>query len=352
MRTVVLIPSYEPTSQFVQIIQELTQSFEHIVVVDDGSGIAFRSIFDQIEQLGVPVLRHTVNQGKGRALKTGFNYIVDKFGVDCGIVTADSDGQHTADDIRKVSEKLKNFPDDLVLGTRDFDKDNVPFKSKFGNKMTRVVLSFFCGVKVSDTQTGLRGLSGTNACKMIAVNGERFDYETNMLIETKKMQIHIQEQMIETIYLEENKGTHFNPIKDSLQIYKMFAKYMIISLSSFVVDIVLFSMFLSVVSAHMPVNSILIATILARIISSLYNYFMNCKTVFNGKNSLHTMFKYYILVVLQMFVSGFSVQTLNAICPPFINVVILKLIVDTILFALNFYIQREWIFKGKKKKTL
>lgn len=348
MEIIVLIPSYEPTIDFIDIIKELKNSFYHIVVVDDGSGDKYRAIFEQLETMQIPVLRHMVNQGKGRALKTGFHYIIEHFGLDCGIVTADSDGQHIVQDIKKVAKQVTYNPQDLILGTRNFDKENVPFKSSFGNKMTRAVLSFFCGVKVSDTQTGLRGLSASTASKMLSISGERFEYETNMLIETKKMQIHITEEEIQTIYLKENKGTHFNPIKDSWQIYKIFAKYVVISLSSFVVDITLFTMFLSAISSYITTDKILIATILARIISSLYNYYMNCKTVFHGQNSISTVFKYYLLAVLQMFISGLSVQFLEVACPTFINVVMLKLFVDTILFALNFYIQREWIFKEKK----
>lgn len=349
MDIVVLIPSYEPTYDFIEIIKNMRKSFDNIVVVDDGSNESYRAIFDKIEDMGVPVLRHAVNLGKGRALKTGFNYIANTYGHSCGIVTADSDGQHTAEDISKVAQSLQKHPDELILGSRDFDQDHVPWKSMFGNKMTRIVLSFFCGVKVSDTQTGLRGLSIKNALKFMNVSGERFDFETNMLIETKKFDLPIIEETIKTIYLEENKGTHFNPIKDSLQIYKMFAKYMLISLSSFLVDIILFTLFLSLLSSMQMDNQIILATIAARVISSFFNYFMNCKSVFQKNASITTVIKYYILVIIQMLVSGFSVQFLNTLCPLYLNVVFIKLIIDTILFAMNFYIQREWIFKVKEQ---
>ena len=134
-------------------------------------------------------MHHAVNLGKGRALKTAFDFVLGKFQDSVGCITADSDGQHTPECIMACAEALLTHPDSLIMGCRCFDKENVPARSEFGNKCTRMVMKFLAGVSVSDTQTGLRGIPLSFMRELLTLKGERFEFETNMLMETKKRKI-------------------------------------------------------------------------------------------------------------------------------------------------------------------
>ena len=225
-RIPIVIPSYEPDERLIELLDNLTDSgFEDILIVDDGSGMEYRHIFDEAEKkFDCKILRHHVNMGKGRALKDAFNYLLNNEKDMIGCITADSDGQHTARDIKKCMDIMILNKQSLVLGSRDFTDDNVPAKSMFGNQITRKIMKVLYGVDVSDTQTGLRGIPRDFMKVLVNVDGERFEFETNMLVATKK-KCKIIEVPIETIYdSKDNHSTHFNPIKDSIRIYRIFAK--------------------------------------------------------------------------------------------------------------------------------
>lgn len=345
---VIVIPSYKPHKEIMsEFIENLTKHFKEIVVVDDGSGIEYSDFFNKLENIGITVLKHNINLGKGRAIKTAFNYCLNTYENINGTVTADCDGQHSVKDIIKCAEKLQKMPEKLIIGTRNFDEKQVPIKSKFGNKLTKIMFSIFVGIKISDTQSGLRGFGIENMKNFLQIAGERYEYETNMLIECKQKEIGIEEVPIETVYIKNNELSHFNPLKDSIMIYKLFLKYIISSVSSFVVDILLFSLFLK----YMPeinigiITTIVIATILARIMSSIYNFIINSKLVFKNKNKT-SIIKYFILVIVQMFISAFIVSEIFNLFR--INATVIKIVVDAIIFIINFVIQREFIFKNNK----
>ena len=203
----VIIPSYEPDGKLPALLQELSDGgFENIIIVDDGSGEAYKSIFDEADSFSsVTLLHHAVNMGKGRALKTAFDYVLCHFPDAIGAITADSDGQHSPECITACAEALIANPEALIMGCRNFDGDDVPARSQFGNKLTRRVMKYLVGVSVSDTQTGLRGISASFMKSLLTLKGERFEFETNMLMETKKLGIQIIEVPIKTIYIEDNR---------------------------------------------------------------------------------------------------------------------------------------------------
>ena len=348
----IVIPSYEPDEKLLSLLKRLRENgFTNIVVVDDGSGEAYARFFDEAkETYQCKVLHHAVNQGKGRALKTAFNFCLQEFQSLVGVVTADSDGQHTPDCILACAEKLIEHPDSLILGCRCFEGENVPDRSEFGNKCTRVVMKYLTGITVSDTQTGLRGIPAAFMQELLMVKGERFEFETNMLLETKVRRVSIVEVPIKTIYIEENKTSHFNPIKDSIKIYMIFGKFLFSSLSSSVVDLVLFSIFCLLLRDmdFRVVSYITAATVLARILSAFYNYSMNYKVVFQSETPIKkSLPRYTALAVVQMSLSALLV---NKLYPLFGGVeVLVKIPVDVLLFFLSFVIQREFVYSEKKK---
>lgn len=316
------------------------------MIIDDGSGEEYQSFFQEYHKKGITVLRNHINLGKGRAIKYAFNYCLNTYDTMVGTVTADCDGQHSVEDIKKCCQSLIKNPESLIIGTRNFDLENVPFKSRYGNKITRNMFSIFVGIKITDTQSGLRAFGKSTMKKFLDVSGERYEYETNMLIACKEKEIKIEEVPIKTIYIGENETSHFNPIRDSILIYKLFIKYIMASLSSFLVDILLFTLFLKLLPEinFGMITSIVVASLLARTASSIYNFKINEKIVFKNK-SKNSLIKYFILVIIQMFVSAFVVSGLFKMTH--LNSTLLKIMVDLVIFVINFIIQREWVFKKK-----
>ena len=214
----VLIPSLSPDERLPQYVQLLLEGgFGGIVVVDDGSADSYQEIFDRIAGWEkCHVLHHEVNRGKGCALKTGYAHIRDHMPDASGVITADADGQHTVEDCWKLANALTEDKRVLYLGSRDFDLPDVPPKSRFGNKTTSTVFKLLYGQWLPDTQTGLRAFRREDLQFMIDVPGERFEYEMQVLIACARAGIEMIPITIETVYENENEGTHFHPIRDKI----------------------------------------------------------------------------------------------------------------------------------------
>ena len=343
----IIIPSLSPDERLVTLVEELKKGgFVHILVVNDGSTNDYDTFFERTRALGAEVVRHVVNQGKGRALKTAFHYVLQNWQECVGVATIDSDGQHAVKDIIACAECLLDNPQALVMGCRNFKQDNVPFKSRFGNRLTSKVMQLLVGIKVSDTQTGLRAMSMDNVRRFLSVSGERFEYETNMLLACREQGISIAEVSIETIYYEGNKSTHFRPFQDSILIYGMFLRFVVASLSSAAIDLGLFAFLAFLLRDAVPTYYIALSTIVARVVSSMYNFFVNRRGVFKSEAGLGaTMLRYYLLAVCQMAMSAVGVSWLFELLGG--SETLIKIMVDTVLFLISFQIQREWVFKNK-----
>lgn len=344
----IIIPSLNPDEKLMQVVTSLIETgFKSIVIVNDGSDKEHKAPFLQAaEYAECTVLTHEVNKGKGRALKTAFEYCLNNL-TDCtGVVTVDGDNQHKAVDILACAKKMQELKDSVILGVRDFSGKDVPFKSRFGNNMTSFVFRFACGMKISDTQTGLRAIPFKHLGEMCEVEGERFEYETNMLLTFKKLNIPYEEVSIQTVYIDENATTHFHPIRDSFKIYGIIMKFLFGSLSSSIIDIVLFSILQFLTAGLGEKISIFVSTVGARVVSSFYNYNFNKNKVFeSGEGMKKTIVRYYILCVIQMLVSyGLVYGVNNLLSLGSVMTVVSKIIIDTILFIVSFQIQRVWVF--------
>lgn len=349
-KILVVIPSLDPDDRLLEVIRGVQEKgFTDILLVDDGSAQKNQHYFDEGAALGCEVLHHGVNKGKGRALKTAFEWFMQNRPDAAGVVTIDGDNQHLPKDIAAcVDVMFAQKKDVLVLGVRDFNLPHVPPKSRFGNKLTSSVFRLFCGLKVSDTQTGLRVFPRGIIPKMIEVSGERFEYETNMLLVCKQADIPLVEQTIETVYINANETTHFHPVKDSLRVYGIIIKFFLSSLLSFLLDYGLFNLFYALFKkGALASHRLFFATALARILSSLFNFTVNRKAVFRSDAPLATtMARYYILWGFQLLASFGLVKLLSGIFGEGGAVVaILKLIVDMFLYFVSFRVQQAWVFK-------
>ncbi|WP_214885932.1 MULTISPECIES: bifunctional glycosyltransferase family 2/GtrA family protein [unclassified Exiguobacterium] len=339
----ILIPAYNPDDALVTLVEKLrANGFLSIIVVNDGSGASAQSTFDAVTPLVDQVLTHDQNQGKGAALKTGLKYIVNTYPNRLGVITVDADGQHLPEDVVNVYEEGVNKPHHLIMGCRDFSGEEIPFRSRFGNQATRLVMLIGSGLKLKDTQTGLRAIPMRYARQLLDIPGSRYEFEMNMLTFTKRLQVPIQQTTIQTVYENENDSSHFRPILDSILIYRMFLMYSISSVASFLVDVGVYAVFIYLLSPYFDTAHVIVATVLARVISSLFNYFVNRKVVFHSK-ARRSLSKYFGLVVLQMAISALLVYLLFLLFRQ--GEVVLKIIVDSFLFFISYYVQKRWIFK-------
>ena len=352
MRNCVLaIPALNPQEALVEYVAALkAEGFEKIIIVDDGSREEYKKLFTELKvDYGCDLLVHARNMGKGRALKDAFNYYLNEYSAEYqGVITADSDGQHLVKDIVRMDEEMGRDDSALILGVRDFKKENVPLKSRAGNRITRCVIKLLIGGNVTDTQTGLRGIPNCFVYEYLTLEGERFEYETTMLIESIHKNIPIREIMISTVYFDNNSETHFHPVRDSVRIYKLilgsFLKYVFVSLSSFVLDYGAFCLMLRILAGADAARRIWAATVVARALSSLYNYMMNRSVVFKSEAGVRqTIVKYYALCALQMCCSATVVVL--AVGKLYWPSAAVKPVVDTALFLVSYQIQSRWVFK-------
>lgn len=354
MNVTIVLPSLNPDEKLNMVVDGLLGAgFTDIVIVNDGSDEQHMEPFLKADShKEVTLLTHEVNKGKGRALKTAFSYVIENRKDIAGVVTVDGDNQHTAHDIKACADKMAAEQDKVILGCRDFSKDNVPFKSRFGNNSTSMVFGLFCGIKISDTQTGLRAIPYQYLPLMCETEGERFEYETEMLFTLKKNHITFLEVPIETVYIEENASTHFNPIKDSIKIYRIifrfWFKYLLSSGASFLLDYGLYTLLIFLIGNKTDrLMRLFFAVFPARAVSSLFNYIVNRKAVFQSDAPVgKTVAKYYALCVVQTGLSFGIVYLLSSLCSAgSVFEVILKPIVDIVLFLLSFQIQQKWVFR-------
>lgn len=348
----IIIPTYNPDDKFLAFLLELKNNgYNNIIVVDDGSRDNTRHYFITAkEKFNCKIVSHSINLGQGRAYKSGFNYYLSEIRLGgyyentIGIIQCDCDGQHHIDDINKCVELLRRNPEKLVLGIRDFSDKSIPFRSRFGNRCTSFVFKFFCGMDLKDTQTGLKGIPKSFIPVLMETSGERFEYASSCLLETKRRGIDILQFPIQTIYINGNETSHFNPILDSIRVYSLIAKYLVSSLSAFIADIIAFSFFMIVTKTLMPESYIIISTYLAKVISCTYSFIINKKLVFTYEgDGASTMAKFLMLCVVQATLSGFLTNSLSRFMQW--NEVFSKIIIDTLLFFFSFQVQDRWVFK-------
>lgn len=349
----IIIPSLNPDNKLKKTVEGmLNTGFSHILLVDDGSDSEHKKYFPE-ENENITVLTHKTNLGKGAALKTAFNYILDNVPDACGVITVDGDGQHTPEDTLKCADELEKKNGAVILGCRDFSGKDVPKRSRFGNKTTSFVFKLLCGISVSDTQTGLRAFPRSVLSELIKIKGERFEYETNMLLVLSRKGISFKEVKISTVYLEENASSHFRPIRDSIRIYHFILSFFMSSAISTVIDIVLFYILSRILSDALGTATVLAATVPARAVSSFTNYIINKQKVFNSEKIENSVLKYYALAIPQMLVSALIVTILKSIftAGSFVSTII-KMIVDTVLFFISYRIQNCWVFTDRRKKLM
>lgn len=357
----VVLPSLDPDEKLLAVVDGLLQQgFTDIILVNDGSKPKNLHYFETAAaHPEVTLLHHPVNRGKGAALKTAFQFVLENRPNAVGVVTVDGDNQHHPEDTLACAQHLLDTGR-LTLGVRDFSQPDIPARSRSGNRITSFVFKVFVGMTISDTQTGLRAIPRENLKLFTQIAGDRFEYETNMLLAMKTNYIHFDEVKIRTVYIEENKSSHFRAIRDSWRIYKLilahFFKFTLSSLLSSVVDEGLFLLLSACL--HGLLDGFVLDTVsivVARIVSSAFNFYMNLRLVFHSKEHPgKALFKYISLSVPQLAAQLLLTHGIIVLLGIGEHETLIRGIVYaavmTLLFFASFAIQQRWVFAAKNKK--
>jgi dolichol-phosphate mannosyltransferase len=351
MNVTIVIPSYKPDGRFAGYVESLaSRGFKSIVVVDDGSGAQYQGIFDELRTKSFcHVLKHDVNRGKGAALRTGFAYVLQHIENCVGIVTADSDGQHSVEDCVRIADELARGGTSALLGSRDFSIGKVPFRSWIGNRWTSLIFALVFGRWLSDTQTGLRAFPISVVRVLMTVAGDRYEYEMGCLIAIARADVPIKPLSIRTIYENGNSCSHFNPIIDAIRIYRLiladFLRFAGVSIASFVLDQGLawgFAVLLD--KLHVTMTGVIwMSGFAARIMSSVFNFSLNRTFVFKSKCEIGpSAWKYALLCVVVIILSNVGVTALSFVAVPR---GIGKFVCDVLLYFMGYRIQSKLIFR-------
>ncbi len=351
----VIIPAYRPDKRLWRLATEVLERGYRLIVVDDGGGADYLPIFEGLDPRTI-ILRHPENRGKGAAIKTGLAHLqtlTEGYDPACpplvGIM--DADGQHLTSDMARVFEGAAANPDKLTLGVRVVGKE-MPFRSRFGNGITRAVFRMLTGAKVSDTQTGLRAFSVALIPEMLGVEGDRYEYEMAVLTRMAHRHIGFHEVPIATLYEDrQNSTSHFRVVRDSVRIYATLLKFAGSSFISFLVDYGLFNLFVFLTTRiALPwadTYDILAANIAARVISGCVNYYLNCRYVFGRKPSWKSAGEYLLLALVVLAVNSGVLYLWDMI--PGMPVAICKLLTEICVFFGNYVVQKKIIFKKKNR---
>ncbi|WP_336660140.1 bifunctional glycosyltransferase family 2/GtrA family protein [Leucobacter sp. USHLN153] len=338
----VLIPAYEPAEHLPALVAALRAADPElsVLIVDDGSGTEYGQIFERAASAGAEVLRHGRNRGKGAALRTGLAH-AQKAHPGEGVVAADADGQHTVADILAVVARTRALGEStggtMVLGCRAFE-GSVPRRSRLGNAVARRLFRIAAGWSLSDTQTGLRGIPAAMIPWLVAMPGDRFEYEQRVLLGLRSAGYAAEEMPIETVYLAGNASSHFRPVADSVRVMLPALVFTASSLIGFLIDaVVLFAMVAWT-------GSLVPSIVTARIVSASANFVVNRRVVFlhRGRAGLLRQAGRYVLLAAVLLASNIAwMAALTGVGTP---VWAAKSATEIMLFILSYRTQRNGVF--------
>ena len=344
MNYVVAIPTIDPDERLAAMVRGLRAcGFDRILVVDDGSALACRPVFEEVACLGATIAHHASNRGKGAAIKTALAKVRGLYPDAAGVVFCDDDGQHRPEDVLKVCECAMRYPESVVIGQRDLSGVAVPWRSKVGNAFSSWHFRLDTGMACADTQTGLRCIPAQQIPLALSIEGNRYDFEMEFLTQAAKRGIAIEMEPIQTIYHGDGQTSHFRTVRDSLLIYRNLALFAASSLACSVIDLGVFAL----LAGSGLIGSIVLATVVARACSGGVNFAINRVRVFGSDGPLKgEAMRYAALFLAQMSASAILVAALSWAPLPLVGV---KALVDCALFFASYFVQRNWVFKERRR---
>lgn len=212
-KMIVVVPTYNNPLTIKEVARDAQEHGYELIIVDDGSDHEVEALFLPEEKDGIYFLRHQSNLGKGEAILTGIRK-AKKLGFS-SVVSMDGDGQHLASQIEKLSEECEE--DEIVIGARNFDIENIPAGSKFGRWFSNFWACWDTGYTITDSLSGFRvyPVSVLN----LPIKTSRFDWEMEVLVRHADADRKIREVEVECHYpLQEERVSHFRNFEDTMSI--------------------------------------------------------------------------------------------------------------------------------------
>lgn len=209
----IIMPAYNEKNSIVKVLQSLNFPPQDIVVVDDGST---DNTAPKSQSLGVHVIRHEKNIGKGMAHRTGFNF-ASKEGASW-VITMDADGQHCPEDLLKFVKAIEEKKGDMIIGEREISIRTMPFVRFLTNLWTSFVVSVLGGKRVKDAQSGYRAIS-KEIITSIPLSTNNFQTESEIIIKAARKEFKIASVPIKTIYNE--SYSYIKPFLDTARFIKL-----------------------------------------------------------------------------------------------------------------------------------
>lgn len=341
MDNAVIIPLYCENIKTVDLVSRLCAlGADNIIVVNDGGRLSeeFRT---SLMSMGCHFVEFSENQGKGKSIRAGLRYAHDKLYNIKGYITVDADGQHRAEDVMKVSRALELRPDTLILGKRDLKHSDVPVYMRFFKAVTSGYFKIITGVKCEDPLTGLRGIPACLYSLFIETKGDRYDYEMNCLTRCADRKVPIYTVTVLPRYFP-NQPSNYNLFKDTYLIFITPLRFATASLGCSMIDILMFTLLTYLLPADMFL-SVAIATILSRLVSGGINFAINRKVIFKDGGKASRQVRRYCILFFGIMLSSMTIVSLLSFIG--IAVTLIKIAVDTLLWAVNYTLQRKWVFK-------
>jgi glycosyltransferase involved in cell wall biosynthesis len=214
-RTLVLIPAFNESKNIAGLVNEIRSLGYETLVIDDGSTDATPQI---LKSLDTHFIISEKNQGKGAALRRGFAWFLQ--GAYDYLILMDADGQHAPSEIVNFLERLRHSGASVIVGNRLADAGRMPSLRYWTNRVMSATLSLIAGQKIQDTQCGFRALT-RQAVEKIHLKRDRFEVESEMVLEAAKHHLRIESIAIRSIY--EGQSSHIQPFKDTIRFLRFLA---------------------------------------------------------------------------------------------------------------------------------
>ncbi len=217
-QTVAVIPAYHDEKHIGDIVRRTAQQLDHVLVIDDGSN---DETAQRAREAGAEVIVHSQNRGKGEAIKTGLRHCLAREVT--WLILLDSDGQHLPEEIERfLSAAASATQPMLFVGNRMDNASAMPFIRRVVNRYMSRRISHLCGQRIPDTQCGFRMLHQQLIPELLG-GGDRFDYDTEVLIIASRKRYRIEPVPITTVYSDQVSNIH--PVRDAFRFFKLMRRY-------------------------------------------------------------------------------------------------------------------------------
>ncbi|NUM81195.1 glycosyltransferase family 2 protein [bacterium] len=218
MKLLVLIPAYNAEKTIVRLVENIRIALDKnidyaILIVDDGSDDATSNL---AKDLKVEWVRHEKNLGKGAALKTGFQYMLDH-GFDL-VATIDADLQHDPAILPGMIDSMLQDSFDFVIGTRERNS-KMSWHRRLSNSITSWLISLRTAMDIPDSQSGYRVIRN-EIIKKISLRTSRYETESELILKAARLRCRFGFYPIATIYAGEK--SYIRHLSDTWRFIKMF----------------------------------------------------------------------------------------------------------------------------------